>query len=70
MTMTKTEMERVKEITTAHAYLAIAKHNVDYARKCLDYTDVEAGDEIWEAYEVLDKLLIKLREEMFKEVKE
>lgn len=68
MTMTKTEMARVNEITTAHAYLAIAKHNVDYARMRLNHTDVEMEEELWEVYEVLDKLLIKLREEMYKEV--
>lgn len=70
MTATETEMERVKEIVTAHAHLAIAMHCVDYARKRLDNTDVEAGDELWEAYEILDNLLIKLREEMHKGVKE
>lgn len=70
MTMTKTEMERVNEIITAHAYLAIAKHNVDYARMHLNHTDVEIEEELWEVYDVLDKLLIKLREEMYKGVKE
>ena len=70
MTMNKKEIERVKEITTAHAYLAIAKHNVDYARMRLNLTDVEIEEELWEAYEILDKLLIKLCEEIYKEVKE
>ena len=70
MTITKTEMERVEDITTAHAYLAIAKHNVDYARMRLNHTDVEMEEELWEVYDILDKLSIKLREEIYKGVKE
>lgn len=70
MTMTKTEMERVKEIASAHTYLATARYGVEHAITHLDNTDVVMGDELWEAYEILDNLMIKLREEMYKEVKE
>lgn len=67
MTITKTEMERATEIATAHAFLTTAMRCVDNARIDLNYTDIVVGDELWEAYEILDKLLIKLREEMCKE---
>lgn len=69
MAITKAEMERVDEIATAHTYLTTAKHSVDYARMRLNYTDVEIEEELWEVYDVLDKLLIKLREEIYKGVK-
>lgn len=67
MTSIGTEMGRKAEIASAHAYLATALNCVDDARRDLDFTDMEVGDELWEAYEILDKLLIKLREEMCKE---
>lgn len=67
MTTIRTKIGRTAEIATAHAYLATAMGCVDDARRNLDYTDVEVGDELWEAYEILDKLMIKLREEMCKE---
>ena len=70
MTTIRTEMERVDEIATAHTYLTIAKHSVDFARMRLNHTDVEIEEELWEAYDILDKLLIKLREEIYKEEKE
>ena len=70
MTSIRTRMGRKAEIASAHAFLATALHCVDAAIKDLDYTDVTAGDELWEAYEILDKLLVKLREEMCKEEKE
>lgn len=70
MTTTKTEMERATEIASAHTNLATAMRCVDYARMGLNHTDVEIEEELWEAYDILDKLLIKLREEMYKEVKE
>ena len=70
MTSIRTKMGRKAEIASAHTRLATALYCVDNARNDLDYTDVEAGDELWEAYEILDKLMIKLREEMFKGVKE
>lgn len=70
MTTTKTDMERVAEISSAHAYLATAKHDVKNAITRLNYTDVEVEEELWEVYGVLDRLLIKLREEMYKEAKE
>lgn len=70
MTSIRTKIGRTAEIASAHAHLVTALHCVDNARIDLDYTDVEVGDELWEAYEILDKLSIKLREEMCKEVKE
>ena len=70
MTVTETEMERATEIASAHTYLATAKYGVEHAITRLNYTDVEIEEELWEVHEILQKLLIKLREEMYKGVKE
>lgn len=70
MTATKTEIERTTEIASARENLATAKRSVDFARMRLNHTDVEIEEELWEVYDLLDKLVIKLREEIYKEVKE
>lgn len=66
MTTTKTGMERATEIASAHAYLATARYGVEHAIKRLNYTDMEIED-LWDVRVILDNLMIKLCEEMYKE---
>ena len=70
MTATKTEIERLTEIASARENLATAKSSVDFARMRLNHTDVGIEEELWEVYDILDKLVIKLREEIYKGVNE
>lgn len=69
MTMTEAKIENAMEAASAYAYLVIARRCADNARMRLKYTDIIADKKLLDVYEVLDKLLIELRE-VIKEVKE